>query len=288
MRKHLSTIFLVLVLLVGVGLLVYPTFSDYYNSLHQTRAIAQYVESINRMEAVDYSAVWEEAEEYNRSLIGDLNRFILDLDTPEGMAKQERYNSLLGVAESGVMGYIEIPKISVSLPIYHGTDTAVLQVAIGHIEGTSLPTGMIGEHVAVSGHRGLPSARLFTNLDQLQMEDVFSIRVLDRVFTYEVDQIRIVLPNELQDLDIDPEQTYCTLVTCTPYGINSHRMLVRGHLIENPEAEVQIRIVADANQIEPLLVAPVVAAPILLLLLIILLVSTSGGNKKRKERGVAE
>lgn len=277
MKNRLSTFVLFVILFVGCAILLYPSFSNYYNSFHQSRAIASYVEQVTIQEK-DYSPDWEKANAYNATLPRKQNRFYLS------DAERAEYESVLDATGTGIMGYIEIPSIKVSLPVYHGVSDAILQVAIGHIEGSSFPTGEVGTHVALSGHRGLPSAMLFTQLDKLELGDTFSLTVLNKLFTYEVDQIRIVLPNELQDLAIDPEQTYCTLVTCTPYGINSHRMLVRGHLIDNPEAEVQIRIVADANQIEPLLVAPVVAAPILLLLLIVMLISTSGGNKKRKER----
>lgn len=278
MRKSGSTILLVLILIAGVALIAYPSIANYWNSFHQSRAITSYSESVAQIDASVYDEIWNAADEYNTYLETKRNRFFMQEE------EAEWYNNLLNVAGIGVIGYIEIEKLGVYLPIYHTTSEPVLQVAIGHIEGSSLPTGKVGTHVALSGHRGLPSATLFTNLDKLQETDTFTLNVLNRMFTFEVDQIRIVLPNELQDLNLDPEQTYCTLVTCTPYGINTHRLLVRGHLIDNPEDEVEIRIVADANQIEPLLVAPVVAAPILLLLLIILLISTSGRKNKRKER----
>ena len=180
------------------------------------------------------------------------------------------------------MGYIEIPKIEVSLPVYHGTDEAVLQIAVGHVEGSSLPTGGEGTHVVLSGHRGLPSARLFTDLDQLEEGDLFVMRVMDQIMTYEVDQVLIVLPEEMDALAIDPEQDYCTLVTCTPYGINSHRMLVRGHRTENEEVEQIIKVVSDAAQIDPTIVAPALALPMLLVLLIWMMVST--GRKQKRHR----
>lgn len=186
----------------------------------------------------------------------------------------EEYESLLNVSGNGIIGYIDIPSINCSLPIYHGTSEPVLQITVGHIEGTSLPTGGAGTYAALSGHRGLPSARLFTDLDRLVKGDTFILSILDETLTYEVDQILIVEPHELDALQIDEEMDYCTLVTCTPYGINSHRMLVRGHRVEN-EAEVRtIRVTADAIQIEPVYVAPLVAAPLLLLLLLALLVTT--------------
>ena len=268
-----GTLLLVLVLIAGLGLLLYPTFSDWWNSFHQSRAIASYVQTVANLDKEDYERMLHEAQDYNRSLLTKTNRYnFTDED-------KEEYNSILDVTGTGIMGYVEIPSIGVSLPVYHGTNEAVLQTAIGHIEGTSLPVGGIGTHCAVSGHRGLPSAKLFTDIDQLKEGDTFLIQVLDRTLTYEVDQIRIVLPTELQDLEIDPQEDYCTLITCTPYGVNTHRLLVRGKRTANEVLEVSVT--ADAIQIEPVLVAPLVAAPILLLLLIILLLATGKKNKKR-------
>ena len=276
MKKHLSTIFLVLVLFLGVAILLYPTVSDYWNSFHQSRAIASYIEEVESVDPAEYEREWARAREYNRALINKPNRFLLDEE------EYAEYESLLNLTGSGIMGYIEIPKINCSLPVYHGTDEAVLQIAVGHIEGTSLPTGDIGTHTVLSGHRGLPSAKLFTDLDQLEEGDLFVIRVMDQIMTYEVDQILIVLPEEMDGLAIDPEQDYCTLVTCTPYGINSHRLLVRGRRTENQEMETVIKVVSDATQIKPVLVAPVLAAPMLLLLLVWMMVSTGRQQRRRK------
>ena len=169
------------------------------------------------------------------------------------------------------MGYIEIPSIKVALPIYHGTEDTVLQHAIGHLEWSGLPVGGKGSHCVLSGHRGLPSAKLFTNLDKLAEGDTFILRVLDEALTYEVDQILIVEPQDVDALRIIDGGDYCTLVTCTPYGINTHRLLVRGHRVENTEEAHTVYVTADAMQIEPLLVAPAVAIPILLVLLVMLL-----------------
>lgn len=276
MKKHLSTIFLVLILLLGVGVLLYPTVSDYWNSFHQSRAIASYIDQLENVAPEDYEREWERAREYNRVLPTKPNRFRF---TEEDYAE---YESLLNLTDSGIMGYIEIPKINCSLPIYHGTDEAVLQIAIGHFEGTSLPTGDIGTHAVLSGHRGLPSAKLFTDLDQMEEGDLFVIRVLDEIMTYQVDQILIVLPEELDALAIDPEKDYCTLETCTPYGINSHRLLVRGHRTENQEMETIIKVVADATQIKPVLVAPILALPMLLVLLIWMMISTNKQQARRR------
>ena len=276
MKKHLSTIFLVLVLFLGVAILLYPTVSDYWNSFHQSRAIASYIEEVESVDPAEYEREWARAREYNWALINKPNRFLLDEE------EYAEYESLLNLTGSGIMGYIEIPKINCSLPVYHGTDEAVLQIAVGHIEGTSLPTGDIGTHTVLSGHRGLPSAKLFTDLDQLEEGDLFVIRVMDQIMTYEVDQILIVLPEEMDGLAIDPEQDYCTLVTCTPYGINSHRLLVRGRRTENQEMETIIKVVADATQIKPVLVAPVLALPMLLVLLVWMMVSTGKKQRRRK------
>ena len=278
MKKHLSTILLVFVLFLGVAILLYPTVSDYWNSFHQSRAIASYIEQIENINPVDYEREWARARKYNEELTQKPNRFMLSEE------EYEEYESMLDPTGSGIMGYIEIPKINCSLPIYHGTDEAVLQIAVGHIEGTSLPTGDIGTHTVLSGHRGLPSAKLFTDLDQMEESDLFVIRVMDQIMTYEVDQVLIVLPEELDALAIDPEQDYCTLVTCTPYGINSHRLLVRGHRVENVEMERIIKIVADATQIQPVLVAPVLAAPMLLVLLVWMMISTGKKQRRRKSR----
>ena len=272
-KRDFSTVILILVFLVGLSLLLYPSVSDYWNSFHQSRAIATYAEQVANIDNDRYAQLWEDARAYNQTLIGKENRFQIS------EVERETYESLLNVGGNGIIGYIEIAKIGCSLPIYHGTDEGVLQIAVGHIEGTSLPTGGESTHCVVSGHRGLPSARLFTDLDKLIPGDNFIMRVLDETLTYEVDQILIVEPQELDALAIEEGKDYCTLVTCTPYGINTHRLLVRGHRVANAEEAVQIRVTADAIQIEPVLVAPLVAVPMLLILLVGLLVST---RKKRR------
>ena len=248
---------LVLVLLTGLAVILYPTVSDYWNSLHQSRAIASYSEAVAKTAPEDYTEQWESAIQYNIELTHNPNRYIPSIE------ETERYNSLLNIGGTGIMGYIEIPSIQVSLPLYHGTDDSVLQIAVGHIEGTSLPTGGPGTHAVFSGHRGLPSAKLFTNLDRLTNGDIFFIRVLDEIMTYEVDQQLTVVPEDLSALDIDPEMDYVTLVTCTPYGINTHRLLVRGHRIENIEESKVIRVIADATQLDDRVVAVAIAVPIL-------------------------
>ena len=266
MKRHATTIILLVVLIAGLSLLLYPTFSDWWNSMHQSRAVASYVEQVANMDDDQYAHLWNDAWDYNSRLVGRPNDYVL---TEEQKAE---YDSILDVGGLGIMGYIEIPTIGVTLPIYHGTDEAVLQIAVGHLEWTSLPVGGESSHCVVSGHRGLPSARLFTDLDKLGTGDLFIFRVLDEILTYEVDQILIVEPHETDALLIEEGKDLCTLITCTPYGVNSHRLLVRGHRVENQAEAVSIRVTADAMQIKPSLVAPLLAIPILLVLLIILLI----------------
>ena len=218
-----STLILILVFVAGLSLLIYPSFSNWWNSTRATKAIASYSETVAQMDRAEYDQMWEEAQAYNQALLQKGYRYHL--------SDQERaeYESILDVSGTGIMGYIEIPSLRVSLPVYHGVDEAVLQIAVGHIEGSSLPVGGPGTHCVVSGHRGLPSAKLFTDLDELEGED------------------------------------RCTLVTCTPYGINTHRLLVQGHRIENlPDQYIQVT--AEAVPIDPILVAPLVAVPVLLFL----------------------
>ena len=273
-NNNWTTAFLVLLLLAGVSLLLYPSLSDYWNSMHQTRAIASYAETVSQLDTAQYDEMWKAAQDYNRSLAQRETAFAL---TDEQKAA---YESLLDVSGLGVMGYIEIPEIDCSLPIYHGTEESVLQVAVGHLEWSNLPVGGEGTHCVLSGHRGLPSAKRFTHLDKLAVGDTFLLRVLDEVLTYEVDQILIVEPEQVDALGIVPGEDYCTLVTCTPYGINTHRLLVRGHRVENTPEAARMHVTADATQFDPLLVAPVLAIPVLLLLLMILLVP----KRRRKSR----
>lgn len=266
MKKHISTIILTVILMAGLSLLLYPTVSDYWNSLHQSRAIASYDETVASLDEETYEKFWEQAVAYNDALWQRLNRYYM---TDEERAE---YQSLLNVSGNGIMGYIQIPSINVSLPIYHGTEESVLQVAVGHIDSSSLPVGGEGTHCVMSGHRGLPSARLFTDLDQLSEGDIFMLKVLNVTLTYQVDQIRIVLPEEVEELEMVRGKDYCTLVTCTPYGINTHRMLVRGIRIDNLKETAVIRVTPDATLLDPKLVAPALAIPMLLVLLLWLLV----------------
>ena len=275
-KSVVSTVILILVFFLGLSLVLYPSVSDYWNSLHQSRAIATYAEEVSNLDTDRYEQLWAEAVDYNRTLRDRDNAFLLS------ETQKAAYDSLLNVGGNGVMGYIEIPTIGVSMPVYHGTDEGVLQIAVGHIEWTSLPVGGESSHCVISGHRGLPSAKLFTNLDKLVVGDTFLFRVLDETLTYEVDQILIVEPQEVSALTIREGEDLCTLVTCTPYGINTHRLLVRGHRVENAETARTIRVTADAMQVEPLIVAPMVAAPMLAVLLIWVMM---GGGKRKGTRG---
>ena len=261
MRKHLSTIILGIVLLAGLSLLLYPTISDYCNSYHQSKAIAGYVQAVDNLDDEKRQKMLEAAQEYNEKLLSNDDRYHM---TDE---QREEYESLLDVSGNGIMAYIEIPSLNITIPIYHGTDKEILQIGIGHIEGTSLPVSGYGTHCAVSGHRGLTSSKLFTDIDQMAEGDVFMIYVLGETLTYQVDQIRIVLPDDLNDLKIESDKDYCTLTTCTPYGINTHRLLIRGHRI--PNNDVDGLVVEDAKQIKPLHEAMVLGVAFLVLYIII-------------------
>ncbi len=276
LKKHLVTIILSGVLAVGLGLLIYPSFADYWNSMHQAHTILNYAEEISNMDDNQYEEMIEAARAYNDEIAENGIHWTL---TEE---EREEYNSLLAAGSTGVMGYIDISKINIKLPIYHGTSEEVLQTSIGHLEGTSLPVGGEGSHCALSGHRGLPSAKLFSDLDKLKEGDTFVMVILNETLTYEVDQIRVVEPSDLSALRVEPGQDYCTLVTCTPYGINTHRLLVRGHRVENADGD--LRVVADAIQIEPVYIAPFIAVPMILILLVLMLISTSIRQKADKRK----
>ena len=280
MKNRISTIVLVILFLAGVSLLLYPTVSDCWNSYHATRAVSDYARDVQRLDRSAYEKLWDDAVAYNQSLLARGT----DYGLTDGQKQQ--YDRLLDIEGTGIMGYVEIPAIKLSLPIYHGTQDSVLQVGAGHIEWSSLPTGGAGTHCVLSGHRGLPSAKLFTNLDQLAEGDTFVLRVLNEALAYEVDQILIVEPEDLSALTIEDGKDLCTLVTCTPYGVNSHRLLVRGHRVASQPGD--IRVTSDAIKVEPLIVAPLLALPVLLVLLAVLLVphskkKTHGGNDDAEE-----
>jgi sortase A len=273
LRRHAPTIILVTVFLVGLSVLLYPVVSDYVNSLHQSRVIAEYSESVMRIDDARYAALLAEAHAYNERLGTKANRYLMS------DAERAAYNELLSVSGTGIMGYLEIPAIRVRLPIYHGTGEGVLQVGIGHMEGTSLPVGGVGTHAAVTGHRGLPSSLLLTDMNKMTVGDLFMFTVLDELLTYEVDQILIVEPHEIEALDIVEGMDYATLITCTPYGINSHRLLVRGHRTDNV-AGANVRVTGDATMIETTLAAAIFAAPMLLGLLAGLLIKYRRRGKR--------
>ena len=280
-KNRITGILLLVALLAGLSLLLYPFLADYWNSMHQSRAIATYMNAVTELDNNDYEGMLEEAQAYNDALPGNPDRFLPSEE------EHQQYENLLSISEDGIIGYVEIPSIHVSLPFYHGTDEDILQVAAGHIEGSSLPVGGEGTHCVISGHRGLPSARLFTNIDQLTEGDIFTLLVLDETLTYEVDQIRIVEPEDISLLEIEEGKDLCTLVTCTPYGVNSHRLLVRGHRVENREEEGILRITADALMVDSRFVAPVIAAPIILVLILVLVVRTLR-KRRRKSKGETE
>lgn len=286
MRKKGATNFiLILMLLLGLSLLLYPSFSNYWNSMHQTRAIATYAENVAVLDSDKYEHIWSDAKAYNQRILQRENVYLLSEE------ETEDYHRQLNLTGDGIMGYIEIPSINVVLPLYHTVQESILQTAIGHIEWTSLPTGGESTHSVFSGHRGLPSARLFSDLDQLNPGDLFMLRILDELMTYEVDQILVVEPQEVKPLLVEEGKDLCTLVTCTPYGVNSHRLLVRGHRTENPEEAVTLRVTADAYQIEPLVVAPLLAVPILLLALWTIGITNRINKKKihaRKQEDTVE
>ena len=277
MRKNLSTIILILIFLVGLSVMLYPSVSDAVNRKHQSRAVAGYAEEVEQLSDADYQTYFDAADAYNRQLNTTPNAFYKP-DLVSG------YAQTLDISGTGIMGYITIPKISVELPIYHGTDEGVLQVAAGHLEGSSLPVGGAGTHAVISAHRGLPSAKLFTNLDELEVGDRFTITVLNRVLTYEVDQISIVLPTEIDQLLPTKGMDYVTLMTCTPYGINTHRLLVRGKRVETTESQKHIRVAADAFRIEPIIVAPILAIPMLLAALVGVLVAPHLRKRSKRRR----
>ncbi len=273
-KDSVFTIILIIIFLTGLSLLLYPTISDWWNSFHQSKAIAEYAEQVTNMDDDTYEKLLEAARKYNAALLEKVDRYEMS------DSEKEEYESLLNVSGVGIMGYIEIPLIDCSLPIYHTTRESVLQIAVGHLEGTSLPVGGSGTHCAFSGHRGLPSARLFTDLDKLSEGDTFMIHVLDETLTYEVDQILTVEPFDMDPLEIDAGKDYCTLVTYTPYGVNTHRLLVRGHRVKNAD-EGAARVTGDALKIDPIIITPLVAAPMILALLIWVMV---GGRRKKRRQ----
>ena len=263
MKKNKIGIILVLMLFVGVCVLLYPSVSQYWNSKTQTKAVENYRDILDSLKPQDYEAYFAAADDYNKKL-AELKFPLNDYSQVKG------YNQTLNVSGNGIMGYVSIAKLGVEIPLYHGISEQVLNVACGHIEGTSLPIGGESTHSVLSAHRGLPHAKLFTELDKLQIGDTFTITVLNRTVTYQVSKIKVVRPNEVEDIKIVKGEDLCTLLTCTPYGINSHRLLVTGTRVEN--AAPALHVTSSAFKIDSLVATPVVAAPILFVLLIILMV----------------
>lgn len=260
MKSRKTTIILLISFFIGLSVLLYPSLSSYWNSKTQTEAIVDYESMLAQFKPEDYTAIFEQAYSYNQRL--------RDLAEPLRNHKElTDYHNILNVSGIGMMGYITIPKISQELPVYHGTSDSVLSIAVGHLEGTSLPVGGKSTHSVVSAHRGLPTAVLFTHLDRMEIGDTFYFTILDRTITYEVDQIRIVEPNDTSLIRIEEGKDYCTLLTCTPYGINTQRLLVRGHQVDATQTR-SIYIANEAYRIEPLVVMPFVALPIIFVLLI--------------------
>ena len=288
-NHRVSNLALVLILLAGAAIMAYPAFSEYWNGLHQSRAIMGYAQRVAELTNEEYETIWSSALDYNERLLKLPNRWMVEHDEE----LKADYETQLNADGTGNMGFITIPKINVNLPLYHGTTDSVLQTSIGHIAGTSLPAGSLyadeadylnpafASHCVLSGHRGLPSARLFSDLDAMEIGDVFYMTILDQTLTYEVDKITVILPEDTEELEIVPGKDLCTLMTCTPYGINTHRLLVRGTRIENEKKKLNVRITADGLRIDPLYVAPFLAIPVLIMMVLWVLVMTSGHRKSR-------
>ena len=275
LKKQIPNIIFGIIFIVGICIFLYPSVSNYINSKNQSRAIKNYDEALSSLTEEDYTKYWQAAYSYNDALAQKTMNFTLSDE------ELKEYNSILDPTGTGVIGTIEIENIGVNLPIYHGTEESVLQVGIGHLEGTSFPTGTVSTHTVLSGHRGLPSAKLFTDLDQMIEGDTFLLHILDKTFAYQVDQINIVLPEETQDLAIQPDKEYVTLVTCTPYGVNTHRLLVRAKRVDYNE-ETKLIVPADATRYGNLIVAPFIAAPLLLLAFILYVIFTSKRFRNRR------
>lgn len=295
--RNFLSILLSLILIAGLGLLLYPTFANWWNSTRQSRLLEQYVSEINEVDQKDVLAAIESAKEYNSDIAKSTEGIAWKLSDDRKIS----YNRELNISGGGIMGYIEINSLDIMLPIYHGTDDTTLQIGIGHLESTSLPVGAKtydddkgiltdpndASHCVISGHRGLPSSRLFTDLDKMQEGDTFALNIYNNLMIYEVDQIRVVLPEDLSELDLEKGKDYCTLVTCTPYGINSHRLLVRGVRVSSQDAERFIyRIQGNATQIKPAIVAVILATPAIIILFIIAMIRP--GRERRKQQFIDE
>jgi len=282
-KRVITVIVLALLFLAGLSILLYPVVSDYVNSRSQTRVISRFREDLSKLSEKDYSDLLEAAREYNERLLNKANRFYLN-ENEEELAE---YYSMLDFTGRGIIGTLEIEVIKVILPVYLGTQEGVLQVGIGHLEGSSLPIGGIGTHSVISGHRGLPSSTLLTNADRLAVGDVFVLKILNETLVYEIDQRKIVEPGDFNDLGIDPEMDYCTLLTCTPYGINSHRLLLRGIRIfpENSEGRIvgnNMILHADARRVGKIAEYIITAVPVLVIIMIYIFVKYLIKSKGRR------
>lgn len=280
MKKHILNIVIILMFVIGFSVLLYPAISEYINSKHASRIIASYNETVKNSGEAELKQLIDEADDYNKRLSQNSSAFY----TPDLVSG---YDDALDITGNGVMGYIDIDKLNLELPIYHGVSKEVLQIGVGHLLGTSLPVGGESTHAVLSGHRGLPSAKLFTDLNEMEVGDTFTVTVLDRVYTYEVDQIKVVLPSETGNLQIVKGEDHCTLMTCTPYGINTHRLLVRGVRIESAEAVRKVGVVVknEAFRIDPLIVMPIVAIPFLLIAMTAVFIHDKKKNQKKKAGG---
>lgn len=278
MKKHLSSIIIFLILFAGIGILLYPMLSNYVNQRTSTKVISGYNKFVANLNVEELRSDIQTAEKYNLQLAQNPDAFYF----PDLIAG---YDRTLDITGTGIMGYLDIEKIGVELPIYHGVSKEVLQVGVGHLPGTSFPVGGSSTHVVLSGHRGLPSAKLFSDLDKMELGDTFTITVHDRVLEYVVDQIKIVLPTESEDLQIEKGGDYCTLLTCTPYGINSHRLLVRGtRKTDGSDGKVKVYVGNEAFRIEPLIVAIFLAIPLIVVAFTILTIGDRRGRGRKKRR----
>lgn len=279
-KRNLLTVVLTAGMLIGISLLLYPSVANYWNGFHQARTIMEYTQVVSSMDKDDYKNILRDARKYNKRLSKTGFRWSMS------DAERRDYERQLKVKGTKAIGYISVPKLHIRLPLMHGTDEKVLQTAIGHLEQTSLPVGGKGSHCVISGHRGLPSSRLFTDIDKIKEGDTWTITVLNETLTYECDRVRIVLPEDLSDLKIEKGKDLCTLITCTPYGVNTHRLLVRGHRV--PNANGSADVTADAIQIEPIFIAPFLAGAMLLILLILLLISTRRAKRMGPEEYISK
>ena len=279
MRKHLTNILIIVMFIVGLSVLLYPAISNYINRKNASRVISEYNQTLEKTGSDRIEQMLAQAQDYNKRLADTVSAFYQP-DLVKG------YDTTLDITGTGIMGYIDIDKIGVELPIYHSVDESVLAMGAGHLEGTSLPVGGESTHCVFSGHRGLPSAKLFTDLDELEQGDEFTVTVLDKKLTYRIDMIKTVRPEETQDLQIVKGKDYCTLMTCTPYGINSHRLLLRGVRIETAQEKPGVFVKNEAFRIDPLVVTPIAAIPMLVAVLVFVLVRDH--IKKKRSRAKEE